>query len=587
MKRYTTIITLLLAATCSYAQVKKGDRLFNRWAYYDAARCYKKKADKESTPELNYKLGQCYQKMLQYNEAKLYYDKVNASGRYPDPMFYYHYGQVLKNTGNYEQALQAFTTYEEMNPGDARGNFYKTSCQVILDEAGTDLPVTVKNANGVNGEHASFSPVRYKEGILFTSSEKNGKSKRYDWNNQPYYDLYYAPNANDLSTFQEEKGFDNLINTKYSDGPASFSKNYDTIYFNRIGKELRGQEKKTINVETNQIFYASLQDGDWKDVTPFPYNSKEYSVASPFITPDGSRIYFSSDMPGGYGNADIYYCDKTGNTWSAPVNMGPAINTFGDEKFPSLDSAGNFYFASDGYQGYGSLDVIVARNNNGTFENGRVLKAPLNSPGDDYGITFIDGKSGYISSVRKESNGDADIFYFNTGEVPCIEDVADYVIGFRCPEEPQTAEEIDTLDLDDIGLMKLIDLSIYFDFDKSNIRPDARITLDSVLNYMKENPNVEAQLNGYCDSRGTNAYNIALGNRRAASAKRYLVQNGINGNRLRTFSYGEDVLSNRCSDGVDCSEAEHQQNRKVHFVFGRTVQPDTSMEETNPGQEPE
>jgi outer membrane protein OmpA-like peptidoglycan-associated protein/tetratricopeptide (TPR) repeat protein len=579
---------MILTGTCVFAQLKKADRLFDRWAYYDAARIYKKEADKKSTPEINYKLGLCYQKMLKYEDAKAAYDKVNASGRYSDPMFYYNYGQVLKNTENYEEAIQAFNTYAQMNPDDPRADFYASSCQVIIDERGTDLPIPVKSVSTVNDEYASFSPVPYKDGILFTSSKNNGThNKEYAWNNEPYYDLYYAPRASNLSEFKKETQFDNVINTKYSDGPASFTKNYDTLYFNRIGRELKGADKRNIGVETNKIFYASLKDGDWKDVTPFPYNSKEYSVASPYITKDGSRIYFASDMPGGYGEADLYYCNRQGNGWSAPVNLGPAINTFGNEKFPSLDSAGNLYFASDGYKGYGSMDIIVAKNNGGgMFEPGKVLKAPLNSAGDDYGITFVeDGHSGYISSVRKESKGDADIFSFSIDSLPCVGDVSNYVIGFRCPQEPQVAQIPDTLDqlaFEDLNLNPIIDLRIYFDFDKSNLRPESRRILDSLANYMKNDPTLETEINGHCDSRGSDAYNMALGLRRAMAAKHYLLSHGINARRLKTHSYGERQLTNNCSDGVDCTEDQHQENRRVEFGFNQQIRRDT-YSHTPPG----
>ncbi|HYG50758.1 MAG TPA: OmpA family protein [Flavobacteriales bacterium] len=583
MKRINTITALLLAGSCAFAQVKKADRLFDQWAYYDAAKCYKKEADKNSTPEINYKLGQCYQKMLKYAEAKDAYDRVAAAGRFDDPMFYYNYGLVLKNNENYDEAIEAFAIYQQMNPGDMRAEFYRNSCEVIIAEMGTDLPIPVKGVSSINDEYASFCPVNYKDGILFTSSQNNARhNKTYAWNGQPYYDVYFAPRASNISEFHEENQFDKLINKKYSDGPTSFSKNFDTIYFNRIGKELRGADKRDIGIETNKIFYATLdEDGDWENVTAFEYNSKDYSVASPFITKDGSRIYFSSDMPGGYGQADIYFCYKQNNGWSEPVNLGAAINTFGNEKFPMIDDDGTLYFSSDGYKGYGSLDIIVARNTAGSFEAGQVLKAPLNSAGDDYSITFVEsGRSGYISSVRRESNGDADIFSFSIDDVPCIENVADYVIGFRC-EEPVTAEIIDTLEPvleEDLSLEKVIDLRIHFDFDKSFIRADAVPILDSVLTYMKDHPNLEAEINAHCDCRGTDAYNMALGNRRAASTKRYLESRGIAPHRLKPYSFGERQLLNNCYDGVECSEAQHQVNRRVQFVFRKQLKPDTSLD---------
>lgn len=582
MKRINTITALLLIGSCAFAQIKKADRLFEQWAYHDAAKCYKKQADKNASQEVNYKLGLCYQKMLKYAEAKDAYDRVAAAGRYRDPEFYLNYGLVLKNNENYGQAIDAFKIYEQMNPGDMRAEHYRNSCEIIVAEMGTDLEIPVKNLASVNDEYASFSPVNYKDGILFTSSQNNVRHKKeYAWNGQPYYDLYFAPKASNISDFHEESQFDRLINSKYSEGPGSFSKNFDTIYYTRIGKELRGGDKKELGVETNKIFYATLKDGDWKNVTPFEFNSKEYSVASPFITKDGSRIYFSSDMPGGYGQADIYYCYKQGNGWSQPVNLGASINTFGNEKFPTIDDDGTLYFSSDGYKGYGSMDLIVARDAGGSFETGQVLKAPLNSAGDDYSITFVEsGRSGYISSVRRESDGDADIFSFSIDDVPCIENVADYVIGFRCVE-PVTAEVLEPVLEEEADFVQVIELRILFDFDKSDIRPDAKLILDSVLTYMNEHPNLETEINAHCDSRGTDAYNMALGNRRAASTKRYLESRGIAPHRLKPYSFGERQLLNNCYDGVECSEAQHQVNRRVQFVFRKQLKPDTSQDVNN------
>src|SRR5581483_8759206 len=193
------------------------------------------------------------------------------------------------------------------------------------------------------------------------------------------------------------------LNKTYHNGPVTFSKNYDTIYFNRVSKELKGKEKRTLKVERNKIYTAIYKDGSWTDLKPFQYNNDTFSVATPCLANNGSRIYFSSDMPGGYGGDDIYYCDKLADgSWGKPVNAGPNINTFGDEKCPGVDSAGNLYFSSNGYKGFGGMDICVSKNTKNGFSKSAVLKEPFNSAGDDYGMIFVqNGKVGYFSSNRK------------------------------------------------------------------------------------------------------------------------------------------------------------------------------------------
>lgn len=575
MKRIITLTAIFLIGTIAIAQPKKADRLFARWDYFEAAKLYEKEAERKSTQDVNYKLGQCYQKMRKYPEAKLAYDKVNAAGSYADAGFYYKYGMVLKNNEQYTDAIEAFKTYQRMQPGDERAALYISSCEIATQEKETDLPIDVKTVSTLNTEYAAFSPVLYKDGLVFASSQKNGQhTKTYGWTGAAYPDLYYAEKSGNVLEFKEAKHFDGLVDDKYSDGPATFSKNFDTIYFNRVTKDLKGAEKRTLNIETNKIYMATRKDDKWENLQAFPYNNDSFSVATPFLTKEGSRIYFSSDMEGGYGMADIYYCYKTGSGWSKPINVGPTVNTFGNEKFPSMDADGNFYFASDGYKGYGSLDICVSKNANGNFEQAQVLKTPLNSAGDDYGITFVEtGRSGYISSIRKEGQGDADIFYFSLENVDCIDYVSSYVIGYKC--EPKVVEPVVIVPLDtmrpitntDMSIEKIIDLQIFFDFDRSFIRGDEKQKIDSVYRFMQHNPGLEVEINAHADSRGTDSYNVALSTRRANTTIQYLASKRISGTRMKPKAYGESKLANSCSDEVVCSEDKHQLNRRVQFVF--------------------
>jgi outer membrane protein OmpA-like peptidoglycan-associated protein len=254
--------------------------------------------------------------------------------------------------------------------------------------------------------------------------------------------------------------------------------------------------------------------------------------------------------------------------------MGSNINTFGDEKFPSTDSAGNFYFSSDGYKGYGGMDICVAKYNNGSYDHAAVLKAPFNSAGDDYGITFKKtGKVGYFSSNRNSGNGDEDIYYFNMDKdnLPCQVATSEYVIGYRCvPKHELAVKDTIThyvLHNATSSTAAAVTPIIHFDFDKYAIRPDAAHVLDSIASLMKKNSQMVIDLNGYCDSRGTVPYNETLSVHRSEAAENYLVSKGINRSRMKPRGYGKTHFVNKCVENVPCTDNEQEQNRRVEMPF--------------------
>ncbi len=372
-----------------------------------------------------------------YKQEQAAYDKVNESGIYRNPEFYLNYGQVLKNNGNYAQAKVAFNKFSELMPSDPRGKFFSESIDIVTEDHQWDEPVTISNVATLNSKNADLSPALYMNGIVFTTNRNtSGRDKIYGWSGANFLDLYYAKKDTDNLKFDQLVPFEGKnINQKYHDAFASFSKNFDTIYISKVEKYLRGEDKKLLKIERNKIFISAIKDGHWTKEVPFFLNSDDYSVASAFISPSGSRLYFVSDMPGGYGKTDIYYCKREGNGWGNPINMGPNINTFNTEKYPSMDALGNFYFSSDGYQGFGGLDICVALHKNGDFEKAIPMKYPFNSFTNDFGIVFLkDGKSGYFTSNRYEGGkGDDDIYYFDLKRDNIDKDLAIpiYTIGYR------------------------------------------------------------------------------------------------------------------------------------------------------------
>jgi len=439
-KTYTLIIAVLFSIT-TIAQTPKADRLFEHWDFFNAAKLYETEAAKNPSADVYFKLGECYRIMNWYKEAKTAYDKVNEVGFYSNPEFYLNYGQILKNNGNYAEAKVAFDTYSRLKPSDTRGKFFSESIGIVTEDHEWDEPVSVTNVGALNSKNADLCPVFYKDGVVYSTTRNTpGHDKIYSWTGANFLDLYFAKKDTGNSSFVDVATFDGeKMNKKYHDALANFSKNQDTIYLTRVEKYLKGEDKKLLEIERNKIFMSTMKDGKWTKDVSFFLNSDLYSVANPLLSPDGKRLYFVSDMIGGYGKTDIYYCNRVGNEWGNPINMGPNINTFNTEKYPNIDADGNFYFSSDGYQGFGGQDICIALNKNDTLQKAIPMKFPFNSFTNDFGIVFLpDGKSGYFSSNRLGGQGDDDIYYFDLKRDKVNKDliVPIYTIGYR----PYSAE---------------------------------------------------------------------------------------------------------------------------------------------------
>jgi outer membrane protein OmpA-like peptidoglycan-associated protein/tetratricopeptide (TPR) repeat protein len=572
-----SIILIFIATFTSHyaiANEQKADRLYAHWEYYRAAKLYKQEASKHPSADLYFKLGECYRKMNLYKEEQDAFDKVNNYGTYCLPEFYLYYGQVLRTNGHNDLSSIAFDTYTKLVPSDRRGKFFNESIAIVAEDHKWDEVIHLVNLSSVNTVNAELCPVLYKDGIVFTSNRKApGHNKIYGWTGSNYLDLYFARKDDGDTNFSKIMPFEleNMIN-KYSNGPACFSKNFDTVYCSRVSREMKGAQKASLKIERNKIFMAVMKDKKWSTAFPFYLNNDTFSVANPLLTADGSRLYFVSDMPGGYGETDIYYCNRGKEGWSRPVNMGPNVNTYNREKYPSLDKKGNFYFSSDGYQGFGGLDICVALNNDGVLEKAIPMKYPFNSPADDCAVTFLeDGKTGYLTSNRfRDGVGDDDIYYFSmlkdqidTGLV-----TSRYTIGYR----PKIHES--NVRLDSVSKVKVFvpgDIVILFDFDRAQIRPDAYVHLDSIVYYMKEYPSFTLHITGRCDCRGTSDYNIDLAERRGEAALRYLSDKGISLDRMSSEGYGSNNLQNRCEAGVTYTDPEHQQNRRAYIHFQNRI----------------
>jgi outer membrane protein OmpA-like peptidoglycan-associated protein/tetratricopeptide (TPR) repeat protein len=574
------------------AQTAKSDRKFEHWDYFNAAKLYEKKVTKNPNADDYYKLGECYRKMNNYKtEEQDAYDHVHAYGRYSDPEFYFHYGQVLKTNGLHEEAKKAFLNFQLAKPNDPRIPHIQESWRILEEDIQSDQPIVIENMVFSNTEFADFSPVLYQESVVFTSSRKSKThAKRNGWNGQAYFDLYQSKIESDGKNLLEVKPFGGKkVNKRYHDGPVCFSKHYDTMYFSRVDKFLKGKDRKDLEIERIKLFSSINQNGKWLKAKSLPFNSDVYSVGNPCLTADGKRLYFVSDMTSGRGGTDIFYSELNNGTWSKPINAGTTINTINNENFPSLDANGNLYFSSDGYAGFGGFDLCVSKMDKHQLGQAHVLKQPINSLYDDIGlISFVDNKKGYLSSNRKtQINGDDDIYYF---DFTVLKDtnllLSDYIIGWKEKKDSVIlAKVIDSLPevtkvidfdsfVDSLGYTTKdgIDFIIYFDFDKFFIRENEKSKLEQVTAELNKNPSSMLVIGGHTDSYGTPEYNMVLSKNRNKSVMNYLGKNGIDSNRIQSTAYGLTKLVNNCTQGDLCSKQENQLNRRVEMKLVKKKQ---------------
>ncbi len=377
------------------------------------------------------------------------------------------------------------------------------------------------------------------------------------------------------------------------------------------------------------IFTAKYANGKWTDIKPFAYNKpEEYSVGHPALSPDGKVMYFASDMPGGIGATDIYYSEKNSDgTWGKPVNCGNVINTNGKELFPYMDASGTLFFSSEGLPGLGGLDIFAAKGSKNNWSAPENLKFPLNSSRDDFSIYFTEvGKAGYLASNRAGGMGSDDIYsfvenppknlilsvvtkekldnnklgplagvdleivnqtsaktkkytsdakgsLFETADCGTTYEIRGKKEGYLSQMKTVEAKCLtknDTLvvelTFDKLVIEKPIALyNIYYDFDKSDIRPDQAVELDNLVVVLNENPQILVELGSHTDCRGSNEYNNTLSQKRADAAVKYIVGKGIDKKRITAKGYGETQPVNKCTDGVSCSEEDYQMNRRTEY----------------------
>lgn len=706
------------------------------------------------------------------------------------------FAQTLAANGKFKEADEQFELYNQLLADQKLRRSAEGETEAG-QRSRSNQPVQYRlEYLALNTKNEEFSPMYFRDGLVYVAGSKGGSTieTKGSGGGSGYLDLFYIPNRNDIrigtvinpdgteakpdntrdrkrsSTGGDDRTrptsndsrtvpnfdagiraseglgyesratspsqqFSKSLNTRYHEGPATFSADGTRIIFTRNNFNDGRSKKSAEGINKLKLYTAEQKDGVWMNVEELPFNNDEYSVGHPTLSRDGRTLYFASDMPGGLGGSDIYVTQYQNGRWSKPVSLGPTVNTKGNELFPFVDEVGNVYFASDGRRGLGGLDVFMAMMAGTTPQTVEHLDAPVNSPQDDFGlITDANRQSGYFSTNRRDGSDDIVRFvrqsslygcrdltvrvYDAENDQPldsvvvdvrgrsdgvteqqlvtdrnglirlCLQGDNDFklvaardgyinsTVGFSTraltDDQPSRLEmgmtkptivmdtvytaapgspaEVATLtrsrirgiilgerdqrpiegvtvslrnectkttqsvvtgtdgrytfELDegcdytlvtnkptygtstskikklpkkskpklvanDVRLFSVGDVvtldNIYYDLDKFNIRADASRELDKLVATLRRYPSLVIEVRSHTDSRGDAGYNRELSSKRARSVANYLISKGISSKRISSRGLGESMPLNSCTDGVICTEEEHQRNRRTEF----------------------
>jgi outer membrane protein OmpA-like peptidoglycan-associated protein len=423
---YALATVLFLSISTLSAQsgkLDKGKRYMKELNYQGAIELFTAVLAKGDNPEAKINLAECYRKISDSENAEFLYGQVV---RLPEaqPIHYLYYGEMLQRNGKCDLAKEWYTKFNTAVPEDVRGQYMSKACdyEQELKTKGVDI-YNVQRAT-FNSEFDDFGATMYKDGIVFASERGKGIAfkREHSWTGRPFLDLYYVPfknNGSDVTYGRPEK-FSDDINSKYHDAMVTFDKGQETMLFTRNNYTKGKAGTDDDGVMKLKIYSVSKKGKSWGDETVLPFNSDEYSCAHPTLTEDGTKLYFASDMPGGFGGMDIYVSEVEGGKYGPPTNLGPGVNTEGHEVFPFIHKSGRLYFASDGHLGLGAMDILyVDPKDGGTWSSPENPGAPINSKDNDFAISLNeDGTTGFLASNRTGGSGRDDIYSFIKSAMP-------------------------------------------------------------------------------------------------------------------------------------------------------------------------
>lgn len=788
------ILVFYSVADAQRGKLNRAERMMGQHNYKAAIEIYLSILEKGNDDEATIGIAECYRRVGNPDETEYWYGLVSRMPNAPQKSWLY-YAQALQRNGKYNEAKKWAEKYvNQIEPNNTQAMWLIKSCEedVVQDLRASGKLYKVNPVEELNTENDEYAPAFFKNDIVFISSrDRKAHEKRFNrWSEEddkPFTEVFISKRnqigepEEFIYNYTKPEKFSKTLSSKYHDGPLTFNADFNEIYYTRSN-----MNKPDDGIIRLKVYQSKGAPSKYSEPRPVPFNSDEYSVLHPSLSNDGEMLFFASDMPGGFGGFDLYVSYLEDGRWSPPENLGPTINTEGNEVFPFHHESGTLYFASNGLVGLGGLDIYKTKENYGAWTDPINLGYPINTPDDDFGfIVNSDQTHGYFTSNRKGKGGD-DIYTFTKLSVtieinvfdeetqmpleaadvftPCSEvqnfltnqdgkvimelplnkacDFAAEKLGYQpnsvrlssknqppgktlyvqiplkmecifivsgTIEDGLTGKPIDSAlvrlqsycsgeqdelsmytdaegnyefrdvredcdirvsvskpgftrgsvtfktgtecgesaiasgSINDTGaIVKSIPLycygnnceggdgvapvkdsifnedgsvtlvyengetetidsegrttektdsdgnivdvgpgregeaklvNIYYDFDDARIRADAREGLDELIILMENYPEVKIKITSHTDARGKKGYNKRLSKRRAESVVRYLMSKGIDKSRLRAKGMGEQVMINNCYDGIECSEEQHQENRRTEFTIIEYIPP--------------
>lgn len=592
------VAALLIAASCSTPEKhqKKGDMYFSHGEYYDAATEYKTaytttpRSDKEARGMRAFLMGECYRRINSISKAEgAYRNAVRYD--YVDTTTYFYLGRAQLMQGNYKGAQKSFEQYLAMFPNDRLAQAGLQSCRLGPEMKERGSTYEVHPVQLFTSRRADYCPVLYGEKfdqLIFTSTRPQATGDDDSGiTGMKNGDLFYT-SKDDKGKWRPVEPLQGSVNTAYDEGAATISPDGQTMYLTFCSVDAEYPRYA-------EIYSSSRSDATWSKPQKVEISADTLSsYAHPAVSPDGKWLYFVSDMPGGIGGLDIWRAQMDGHGIGAIENLGEPINTPGNEMFPTFRYNGDLYFSSDGHPGMGGLDIFIAHPDTVSGKwSLEILPSPLNSSGDDFGMTFEGVHNrGYFSSNRKNGRGWDHIYSFEKPEV--VQSVVGWVYeqdGYELPQavvymvgndgtnmkfglKPDGSfeqvvkpgvkyvflatcdgflnykEEL-TIDSSEVSTTDTLYFplpsmnspvlvrNVFYEFNSAKLTDASRQSLDKLVGLLADNANVSIELSSHCDYRGNELYNRRLSQHRAESVVEYLVSHGVDSGRLKAVGYGK------------------------------------------------
>ena len=590
------LLVFVLSSCGADKNLKRGEKYLALGEYYDAANEFKTAYQKTPSKERDKrgqrarKMAYCYDRSLQTAKAiAAYRNAIRYNQATSDDLL--AYARLLLKNGNYKEAEAAFTQVLDSMPGNvlARNGLLSARQAPAIKNEGSRY--TVKKMDIFNSRRAEYCPMLLgdeSDQLYFTSSRNEAQGDELSGITGTKPADIFLSEKDDKGHWSRPEPVVGGLNTDYDEGACAFSTDGRTMYLTQCSTDPSYPRYA-------KIMTASRSDASWGKASELKLsNDTLSSFAHPAVSPDGEWLYFASDMPGGKGGLDIWRVRLTAAGVGGVENLGEPVNTPGDEAFPAFRPNGDFYFSSNGHQGLGGYDIFIARVGNDHKYHLEHPGYPLNSQGDDFGITFEGPYNrGFFSSNRNDGRGWDHIYSFNNPEIVNtikgyvyemdgyeltaaeVHIVADdgtnetvgvrsdgsftkvvtpgvsYLVMATCQGYLNHMEELTVMATDEshedvlqfplapISMPVLID-NIFYEFDRAELTKDSEKALDELVTLLNQNPHVTIELSAHCDYKGSAEYNKRLSQRRAESVVNYLVEHGIEAERLTPVGYGKD-----------------------------------------------